>query len=178
MTSAWIGGAKTPPYSVHQEKAVLGGLLARPAQLEAVETLLGDEDVFFRSQHGLIWRAVRAAWSGRGERTIDAIEAALAEDGKLETVGGRKFLLTLQDGAPNEAMTIAAARQVFDKSRLRRLIDATSEILAEAYAGEHDVDELLARAQARYSALVPSKPAPRTAPRKKTARRKPKADGE
>ena len=44
MAAAWIGGSKTPPYSVHSEKALLGGILADPEILDPQGAVEADFD--------------------------------------------------------------------------------------------------------------------------------------
>jgi replicative DNA helicase len=57
--------------------------------------------------------------------------------------------------ATDKAHAVAHAKHVFDKARLRELIEAASELLTEAYRGAKDVDEIIAHARARLDDLVP-----------------------
>ena len=58
MNAAWVGGTKTPPYSIHAEKALLGACLAHPRIVPRVGAIVPDGEAFFRTQHGQIYDAI------------------------------------------------------------------------------------------------------------------------
>jgi replicative DNA helicase len=169
MSAAWVGGTKTPPYSIHSEKAMLGGILNHPEIMTEVREMVTGADAFFRSQHGLIYESMLEVHGRAGTLNTDALLNALTESGTLDEVGGRGYLIELQQGAPDAASALAHARLVRDKTMLRKLIDVASDMLADAYGGRVEYDMILARARERLGALSP---APPPKPRRKTTRKK------
>lgn len=148
MTSPWVGGSKKPPYSVAAEKAVLGAILVEPKLMDEVRPILTDGEPFFRSQHGQIYTAMVAI---DGPVTRQGLAAQLDEDGLLETIGGEPYLDELESsGVPHDA-ALTQAEHVREKARVRRLIDAASAILSDAYRGDSPFDEVMARAQKRLA---------------------------
>jgi replicative DNA helicase len=149
MTSAWVGGAKTPPYSVHQEKVVLGGIIAEPESFKKVRPIIKAGDAFFRSQHGQIYDAALAIVKSRRKFGREQLVEKLSERGELEKIGGERYIDELAAGALSTRMVVDAARQVQDKAMLRKLIDAVSEVLNDAYGSGDGYLDVLARARAR-----------------------------
>lgn len=167
MSSPWVGGSKTPPYSVHAEKTMLGAVIVEPKLMSKMAKIIAGGDVFFRSQHGQLYDAMLAVHQKRQKPDMAALVKTLADRGQLEAVGGQSFLMELADGAREQGDPVEHAVQIRDKALLRRLIDAASDTLTEAYRGQLRFEELLARARARLDALTEPEPDPdaaRTAP--------------
>ena len=69
----------------------------------------------------------------------------------LEAIGGEPYLDELRSSGVAQQAAIAQAEQVRDKARVRRLIDAASAILSDAYRGDAPFDEVMARARRRLA---------------------------
>ncbi len=157
MASAWVGGSKTPPYSVHSEKSLLGALLVDPGLIGTARQVVHDGTVFFRSQHGQLYdamlRLVRTQRSLDPDRFVAALEELLGEEELLEKIGGRGYLNQLvREAAPAQA-ALEHARQIQDKALLRQLIEVASDILSDAYGSGDRFEPVLSRARERMKKL-------------------------
>ena len=87
-------------------------------------------------------------------------KVALAEElrnrGMLDKIGGLAYLNSLMDTVPTAASTEYYARIVVEKSMLRRLIRAGSEIGRLGYDGEDDPPGALDKAEREFAAAIAS----------------------
>jgi replicative DNA helicase len=136
------------PWSPEAEQAVLGAmLLDADAALKALELL--DDAAFYRDQHRRLFRAM-AVLMERG-KVIDPVllRDELARRGDLEAAGGAEYLAVLLDAVPTAANVEYHCRIVKDKALLRRLIEAGTAVVQQAFEGRQDVDTLLDVAEQR-----------------------------
>ena len=139
---------RVPPNNTEAELAVLGAMLInREAVTQAVE-MLRPED-FYREAHRLVFEAmVNLFHSDRGD-AIDLITVTekLKKDDLLEKVGGIAFVTSLANTVPTAANIVYHAKIVLEKSRLRQLINAATEIAGTAYEDSEDVEVLMDKAE-------------------------------
>ncbi|HSG46285.1 MAG TPA: replicative DNA helicase [Longimicrobiales bacterium] len=147
---------RRPPYSAEAEVSVLGGmLLDRDAVARAVEVL--DASMFFKESHRVIFRSMSRLFE-RGD-VIDAVtlHEDLQRTGEVDRAGGLEYLAELMDAVPTAANIEYHARIVREKALLRRLIDASQEIIRDAFApGEREVEAVLDQAEARIFQVAQS----------------------
>ncbi len=124
--------APAPPHSVEAEQAVLGGLLINPASWDQVADVVRQED-FYRPDHQLIFGAI-AAIAGEA-KPCDAVTVAghLERNGQLEKAGGLAYLGTIARDTPTAANARAYAQLVRERSLMRQLIQAGTQIAAAVY---------------------------------------------
>ena len=133
--AAGAGDAPTPPHSVEGEQAVLGGLLLDASAWDQVADVINEQD-FYRPDHRLIFGAIGAlAGSGRPCDVVTVCEQ-LERAGKLDAAGGLAYLGTLARDTPTAANVRAYADIVRERSLLRRLIQAGTEITAAVFNNE------------------------------------------
>jgi len=136
------------PWSNDAEQAVLGAmLLDQDAALKAAELL--DDTMFYREGHRLLFRSM-IALTERGD-VIDPVtlREELGKRGDLDRAGGMEYLGSLVDVVPTAANVEYHARIVRDKALLRRLIEAATAIVQEAYEGRGLPSEVLDEAEHR-----------------------------
>jgi replicative DNA helicase len=136
------------PWSNEAEQAVLAAmLLDQDAALKAAELL--DDTMFYREGHRLLFRAMMAL-TERGD-VIDPVTLRdeLEKRGDVERAGGMEYLGSLIDVVPTAANVEYHARIVRDKALLRRLIEAATSIVQEAYEGRGLPSEVLDSAEHR-----------------------------
>jgi replicative DNA helicase len=136
------------PWSNEAEQAVLGAmLLDQDAALKAAEIL--DDTMFYREAHRLLFRAM-IALTERGD-VIDPVTLRdeLMRRGDLDRAGGMEYLGSLIDVVPTAANIDYHARIVKDKAVLRRLIEAATSIIQDAYEGRGTSAEVLDNAEHR-----------------------------
>jgi replicative DNA helicase len=136
------------PWSNEAEQAVLGAmLLDQDAALKAAELL--DDSMFYREGHRLLFRAMLAL-SERGD-VVDPVTLRdeLVKRGDLDRAGGMEYVGSLIDVVPTAANIEYHGRIVRDKALLRRLIEAATGIVQEAYDGRGLPSEVLDNAEQR-----------------------------
>jgi replicative DNA helicase len=134
---------RQPPYAPEAEISVLGGMLidgdAVPRALEIV-----DDSMFYREANRRIYRSMTRLFQ-RGQ-VIDPITISeeLKKTDELEFVGGLAYLAELLDAVPTAANIEYHARIVRERALLRKLIEASSQIIRDSYEpGERTVEEIL-----------------------------------
>jgi replicative DNA helicase len=136
------------PWSNEAEQAVLGAmLLDQDAALKAAEML--DDTMFYREGHRLLFRAMTAL-TERGD-VVDPVTLRdeLVKRGDLDRVGGMEYVGSLIDVVPTAANIEYHGRIVRDKALLRRLIEAATGIVQEAYDGRGMPSDVLDNAEHR-----------------------------
>ncbi len=135
-----------PPNSVEAEISVLGAMLQdSSAVLRAAEQLTPED--FYQPEHQEIFRVM--ADMNREQRTIDLVtlQAELARLGKLEGVGGTRYLMKINMDVPTTANVQAYIEIVHERSTLRRLIAACNTITRECYSQDKEVPAILTGAE-------------------------------
>lgn len=120
--SAWA-------YSLPAEQSVLGGLLLSNEALDAVSDILSEAD-FYTLDHRAIFRAiVDLVGAGRPADLVTVAERMLALDPQaLEKMGGSGYLAGLAQNTPSASNVRRYAELVRERSLLRRLAGAATEI--------------------------------------------------
>jgi replicative DNA helicase len=139
---------RAAPWSHEAEQAVLGAiLLDQDAGLRAVELL--DDSLFYREGHRRLFRAMRRLIERRVVIDHITLRDELERKGELEAAGGEAYLAELLDAAVTAANLEAHAGIVREKAVLRRLIEASTAIVSQAYEGALPANELLDEAESR-----------------------------
>jgi replicative DNA helicase len=137
---------KVPPQNLEAECSVLGGILLENDAVNLVLELLRAED-FYRESHRKIFRAM-IELSDRSEPVdVITLSECLKNRGDLDAVGGSAYLASLNDFVPTAANIAYYARIVREKSILRHLISAATEVATKGYDATSNVEELLDSAE-------------------------------
>ena len=142
-----IEALRVPPHSIEAEQAVLGGLMLAPESWDRIADRLVEED-FYRRDHRIIFRAI-GDLSNKG-MPYDAVTLGewFQAQNLAELVGGASYVIELANSTPSAANITAYADIVREKSVLRQLIDAGTEIAGDAFAPEgRSSQELLETAE-------------------------------
>ena len=137
---------RMPPQNIEAEQSVLGAVLIEQSSIAKISDLLNPED-FYREAHRLIYRAAMSLFE-RGE-AIDFITVVdlLRRENTLEQAGGIAYVTSLANGVPTAANITYHAKIVQEKSLLRRLIGAATDIASMGYAESEEVDRVLDSAE-------------------------------
>jgi len=137
---------RVPPQNLEAESSVLGGILLENDAINVVLELLRTGD-FYRESHRKIFRAMIELADRSEPVDIITLSECLKNRGELEAVGGSAYLASLNDFVPTAANIYYSARIVREKSILRHLINATTEVATKGYDGTGNVEELLDSAE-------------------------------
>src|SRR5690606_2313545 len=151
-----VESLRVPPHSIEAEQAVLGGLMLSGQAWDRVADKLSEED-FYRHEHRLIFRAI-------GELTArnmpcDAVTLGewFEHNGTAELVGGVAYVVELANSTPSAANIEAYAQIVREKSVLRQLIDAGTEIAGDGFNPKgRSVSELIESAEQKVFRIAES----------------------
>jgi replicative DNA helicase len=133
---------------VEAERALLGSILLDNGALNVVAGTIASDDLFAES-HRLIYHQILSL--SEKSQTIDLVSLAeeLSKSGMLERTGGAAYLAGLSDGVPAGDYSFVSnyARIIKQKSILRRLINASSNVISRAFEAAEDPEVLIDEAQ-------------------------------
>jgi replicative DNA helicase len=137
---------RTLPHNLEAEKSVLGAILINNQAFNQAAEVIDAQD-FFRDAHRRIFEKMVGLTDRSEPVDFVTLTDELTRSGELEEVGGPAYVSGLTDGVPRSANVEYYARIVKEKSTLRRLIQASNEVLVRAYDAEEDADDLLDEAE-------------------------------
>jgi replicative DNA helicase len=127
--------APVPPHSVEAEQAVLGGLLIDPGAYDNVADQLIAQD-FYRHDHELIYTAISVLAGDAKPCDVVTVSQHLERIGKLEAAGGLAYLSSIARDTPTAANVRSYADIVRERSLLRQLIRAGTDIASAVYVND------------------------------------------
>ncbi len=134
------------PFSMPAEQSLLGSVLIDPAALNEVADLLDAED-FYITEHKQIYRAMRELFLANSEIDVVTLIDMLVVKGIYDKSGGEEYIRRLTEAVPDALNVKDYARIVKEKSVLRQLIAACSEISEAAYSEQEEVTSILDHAE-------------------------------
>ncbi len=127
--------APVPPHSVEAEQAVLGGLLIDPGAYDNVADQLIAQD-FYRHDHELIYTAIAVLAGDAKPCDVVTVSQHLERIGKLDAAGGLAYLSSIARDTPTAANVRSYADIVRERSLLRQLIRAGTDIASAVYVND------------------------------------------
>jgi len=149
---------RSMPESLAAEAAVLGSMILDPECIGDVIEIV-KQDSFYRTEHQYIFDALIALFEKHRSHGIDAVllRDELEKRKHLEEVGGVEYIAKILDSVPSSANVAYYAGIIKDKSLLREIIQATTEILNDAYDESGEPNEKLDEAERRIFAVTDKK---------------------
>jgi replicative DNA helicase len=146
MSGEPAGSDRLPPQSREAERSVLGSMLRDNQVISDVVQLVRTED-FYADAHQKIFQAILSLYDKGHPADLVTLAEALRETKQLEDIGSYAYLAELWDAAPTAANAEYYAQIVRDRSIVRNLIHASTEILRDAYDNVQPSQELLHQAE-------------------------------
>jgi replicative DNA helicase len=137
---------RIPPQNLEAEQAVLGSMLIERPAVEKAAEILKPED-FYRDAHRYIFEAMLALAERDEPVDLITLEAELQLKGHYGNVGERAYLVNLMEAPATAANVEHYARLVEEKSILRRLLDAGTQIQGLAHSEYEAIDDVVDRAE-------------------------------
>jgi replicative DNA helicase len=134
--------APAPPHSIEAEQAVLGGLLLDSNAWDNVADAIIEQD-FYRPDHQLIFGAIAALAGENQPCDVVTVSQHLERAGKLDAAGGLAYLSSVARDTPSAANVRAYADIVRERSLLRQLIRAGTDIAAAAFNNDGETARAL-----------------------------------
>ena len=139
---------RIPPQNLDAERSTLGAMFLEKEAIYRAMEILRPED-FYKDAHRLIYQMVLDL-TNRGEPVdLVTVTEELRRKDALEKVGGVTYLTELAGSVPTAAHVEFYARIVEEKSLLRQLIHAATEIVTLGYEGQgqDEVNSILDQAE-------------------------------
>ena len=127
-----IRALSTPPHSLEAEQSVIGGLILENSAWDRIADVVSDDD-FYRHEHRLIFRAIAILINENRPADVVTVQEQLAQNDKLEQVGGFSYLVTLVQNTPSAANIRRYAEIVRERSIIRQLAEVGTQIARNAY---------------------------------------------
>ncbi len=144
---------RSTPQAVEAEVAFLGGVMQDANALSDTVSLLEPDD-FFQERHRVVWEALRKLSQLNIPVGVVTLSAELEKDGRLETVGGRDYLLRLVESVGSAAQAKVLAELIRKKSTMRRLIAAATGAIREAEDPASEPDEVISKVEGEIMSLA------------------------
>ena len=138
------------PQNPDAERALLGSVLLDNAALNFAMEILTKEDFYSQAHRHTFEKMTDLSEKGRVIDLVTLTEE-LAKASLLEKAGGAAYLSALTDGAPIGTMSAVGeyCRIVKEKSTIRRLINASDNVIANCLSGTEDSEKLIDLAQSQ-----------------------------
>ena len=137
---------KRLPFSMPAEQSLLGAILIDPVSITQVADMLTSED-FYLEEHKQIYLAMQGLFMANSEIDVVTLIDMLVSKGIYNKSGGEDYIRTLTDAVPDALNIKDYARIVKEKSVLRQLIAASSEIAEAAYSEQESVVDIIDHAE-------------------------------
>ncbi|MHC4840649.1 MAG: replicative DNA helicase, partial [Planctomycetota bacterium] len=125
-----------PPHNMEAEMAVIAAIFVDPGCLPEVTLVLKRPEMFWRTSHQHIYRAVQELSSVGETITFVSVGERLIKDNVIDECGGsdavHNYMRSLVDGLPSSYGVENFAKIVRDRSLMREIIHRASDIRAMA----------------------------------------------
>jgi len=138
--------AKMPPQNLEAEMAVLGSMLIEETAISYAMEIL-DGFSFYNDSHRRIFEGMVKLYSENKAVDIVTLIEELKKTGDLDKVGGPTYITNLTTVVPTAANVMHYAAIVKEKSILRNLISAATNIISESYESHGEVAKILDKAE-------------------------------
>ncbi len=141
-----LSSHKLPPQNIEAEQSVLGGILIENGAINKVLELLREDD-FYRGAHQKIFSAIINLSERDEPADLITLPNELRKMNELDAAGGASYIASLLDSVPTAANIEYYAKIVKEKAILRKLIQASTDIITQSYQDRDDVEVLLDEAE-------------------------------
>ncbi len=146
MDKVDVNFEKMPPQNLEAEMAVLGSMLIEETAIGyAIEML--DSTNFYNDSNRRIFDSMIKLYSDNKAIDIVTLTEELKKTGDLDKVGGSAYITGLTTVVPTAANVRHYAGIVKEKSILRSLISAATNIVSESYDVDGEVERILDKAE-------------------------------
>jgi replicative DNA helicase len=137
---------RVPPHNIEAEQAVLGCMLIDSDIIPSVTEMIKSED-FYRDDHKEICEAILDITERAGPVDIITVSEQLQLRGTLDAVGGLDYLASISSAVPTTANAKHYSKIVEEKSLLRKLLKAASDISGMCFDSSDEAIYVLDKAE-------------------------------
>ena len=137
---------RLPPQNIEAEQSVLGAMLLEKMAISKVAEILQAED-FYKDIHKTIFTAMMELNQKNEAVDLITLVEILKKNNKLDEVGGLSYISFLANAVPTAANIEHHARIVAEKGVLRQLINAATQIAANGYNANDNLEDIVDQAE-------------------------------
>ncbi len=134
------------PYNRDAEEALIGSILINQEAFLEVAAFL-DADDFYLNRHRWIWEAFVHLNQTKMPYDLVTIGKELANNGRLDEIGGTAYLFSLTNQVPSSLHAEAYGRIIQDNAIRRRLLAAANDIAKLAYKQDLQIASVIDEAE-------------------------------
>ncbi|GAA0726526.1 replicative DNA helicase [Clostridium malenominatum] len=139
---------KSMPHNIEAEQSVLGAMIIdKTAIVQALEVLTRDD--FYKDAHQVIFNAILDLYQKDIAVDLITLMENLQSREKLEMAGGITYVTAVCSSILSTANIQSYIKIVKEKSTLRKLIRASTEIIEDSYNKQDDVEAIVDGAEKR-----------------------------
>ena len=135
--------ARIFPQAIDAERALLGGVIDAPRQIEECMELVKPTD-FYRPDHAALWLMICHMHNAAEVVDLVSVTERAYRGGDDEQYGGLAYITGLHDFCPSTASLPHYAKIIAEKSRLRRLIATMQAKVEQAFDEAGTAEEITA----------------------------------
>lgn len=144
---------RQPPCNIEAEYGVLCSILLRPDVCDDIAEILRPED-FFDDSNRRLFEAMRHMHDAGRKIDPMLLVEELKQAGVFEQMGGLAYLTRVSEAEGTAAHATYYAQIVRNKATFRSLINASTDILHDAYQESADSREMLSKAEQRIFSIL------------------------
>ncbi len=133
---------KNIPYSLESEQCVIGSILLDADTFLIVDEVLNGDD-FYIGSHKIIYDTMAELNNERIPIDVVTLSERIRNKGLLDQIGGVNYLTSTTRIIPTTSNVKTYADIVKEKSILRRLIEASGDIMNLSYNPGESIEEIL-----------------------------------
>ncbi len=137
---------RIPPQNIEAEQSVLGSMLLDADAISTVLEILKVED-FYKENNKEIFEVIIDLFNKSQPIDLITVSEQLKNRGTLENIGGIEYLTNISTSVPTTSNVKHYAKIVEEKSLLRSLIKASSNIINMSYDNSEDGENIVDRAE-------------------------------
>jgi replicative DNA helicase len=147
-----INFGKIPPHNAEAEQTVLASCMIDHIAVEKVINLLKYDDFYYEANKE-IYDSIKQIHLQNIPVDAVTVFEELKKRGKIDYVGGFEYLVTLTENIITSKNVEAYCNIIREKSTLRKLIDASQEIIEKGYKENDDVQRIIELAESRIFSI-------------------------
>lgn len=148
--------ARQMPQSLEAEKSVLGSILLLPSVFDEVALILRPSDFYDEANRCLYEHLLQMHDTGQSIDPMLLVERLRSAD-QYQSIGGAAYLAEIGQIVPTAAHAEYYARIVADKSVLRSLVHAGTDIVHDAFDPTLETRAALSRAEEKVFSILESR---------------------
>lgn len=137
---------RIPPHSIEGEQSVLGSMILDKNAIVTAMEILRPSD-FYKEAHREIYESILEINNRDEPVDLITLSEELKKRNTLDAIGGILYLADLSEAISTTANIRFYCEIVEEKSILRRLINASNEIIAKGYDADEDINIIIDAAE-------------------------------